>query len=66
MRYLVAFVVSYVGYVLLNFVVCYQIQLREFDLQYTLTSGFGVAVAATVAYALTVKDSNRSDKHDKE
>lgn len=66
MRYLVAFVVSYVGYVLLNFVVCYQIQLREFDLQYTLTSGIGVAVAATVACALTVKNSNKNDKNDKE
>lgn len=66
MRYLVAFVVSYVGYVLLNFVVCYQIQLREFDLQYTLTSGIGVAVATVAATALTVKNSNKNGKNDKE
>lgn len=52
MKYLVAFVLSWVGYIVLNFVVSSYVLKNGFDLQYAITSGFAVAVVSVIAYRI--------------
>lgn len=59
MKYLVAFVLSWVGYIVLNFVVSSYVLKNGFDLQYAIASGLSVAVVSVIAYRIL---NNKEEK----
>lgn len=59
MKYLVAFVLSLAGYIVLNFVVSSYVLKNGFDLQYAITSGLSVAIVFVIAYRIL---NNKEEK----
>ena len=59
MKYLVAFALSWVGYIVLNFVVSSYVLKNGFDLQYAITSGLSVAIVSVIAYRIL---NNKEEK----
>lgn len=59
MKYLVAFVSSWIGYIVLNFVVSSYVLKNGFDLQYAITSGLSVAIVSVIAYRIL---NNKEEK----
>lgn len=59
MKYLVSFVLSWVGYIVLNFVVSSYVLKNGFDLHYAITSGLAVAVVSVIAYRIL---NNKEEK----
>lgn len=59
MKYLVAFVLSWAGYIVLNFVVSSYVLKNGFDLQYAITSGLSVAIVSVIAFRIL---NNKEEK----